>query len=438
MAEKKADETPTLQKGAAPRRISGYLPPEMTTPALTDTLEDSTREPTPWMMVILLGALIGFAALSIDMYLPALPQIGQDFGAPTGAAQATLSSFFLGIALGQFFYGPASDRWGRRGPLFAGVILYAVASVGCALAPSLPLLVGARFLQALGGCAGQVIARAVVRDKFGHRQSARILSQLMLVMGLAPILAPMAGGALLSVGSWRAIFWIMAAFGVVIGVWMFFALAETRSAETAAKARAEHPFTSYLGLMKNRALIGYTLAGAFNGGALFGYIAASPGLLITTYHIPTALFGVVFGVNAIGLIGLSQVNAHLLHRHSPEFILARSRAASILFAAVLAVDAYTGFGGIWGVLIPLFAVVSSFGLVGANTQAAGMSVDPHRAGSISALMGGASFGAGALISGLTAVFADGTARPMAAVILGSILASSAALYGLAQPAAKRV
>jgi len=410
----------------------------MTTPAPAHILDDSTRAPTPWMTVILLGSLIGFAALSIDMYLPALPQIGADFQAPTGAAQATLSSFFLGIALGQFFYGPASDRWGRRGPLFAGVILYALASVGCALAPSLPLLVVARFLQALGGCAGQVIARAVVRDKFGHRQSARILSQLMLVMGLAPILAPLAGGALLSVGSWRAIFWVMAAFGVVIGIWMFFALKETRSAETAAKARAEHPFTSYLSLLKNRALIGYTLAGAFNGGALFAYIAASPGLLITTYHIPTELFGVVFGVNAIGLIGLSQVNAHLLHRHSPEFILARSRAASILFAGVLALDAYTGFGGMWGVLIPLFAVVSSFGLVGANTQAAGMSIDPHRAGSISALMGGASFGAGALISGLTAVFADGTPRPMAAVILGSILASSAALYGLAQPAARRV
>jgi DHA1 family bicyclomycin/chloramphenicol resistance-like MFS transporter len=410
----------------------------MTTTAPAQSLDDSTREPTPWMMVILLGSLIGFAALSIDMYLPALPRIGRDFHAATGAAQATLSSFFLGLAIGQFFYGPASDRWGRRGPLFAGVILYAVASVGCALAPSLTFLIGARFLQALGGCAGQVIARAVVRDKFGHRQSARILSQLMLVMGLAPILAPLAGGALLSVGSWRAIFWIMAAFGVIVGVWMFFALAETRSAETAAKARAEHPLTSYLGLLKNRALIGYTLAGAFNGGALFAYIAASPGLLITTYHIPTGLFGVVFGLNAVGLIGMSQVNAHLLHRHSPEFIVARSRAASILFAVVLALDAYTGFGGMWGVLIPLFAVVSSFGLVGANTQASAMSIDPHRAGSISAVMGGASFGAGALISSLTAVFADGTPRPMAAVILGAILASSAALYGLAQPAAKRV
>ncbi|HTX50000.1 MAG TPA: MFS transporter, partial [Caulobacteraceae bacterium] len=296
----------------------------------------------------------------------------------------------------------------------------------------------ARFLQALGGCAGQVIARAVVRDRFEHREGARILSQLMLVMGLAPILAPLAGSGLLALVSWRAIFVVMTGFGLIAGTWVFFALGETRSAETAAKARSEHPFRAYLALLRHRMLMGYILAGAFNGAALFAYIAASPGLLITAYHIPPSLFGVVFGINGIGLIGMSQVNAHLLHTHSPEYILMRSRAASIVFAAVLAVDAYTGFGGRWGVLIPLFAVVSSFGLVGANTQAAALNTDPLRAGSISALMGAASFAAGALISSLTAIFADGTARPMAAVILGSILASSAALYGMARPAAHRI
>jgi DHA1 family bicyclomycin/chloramphenicol resistance-like MFS transporter len=395
------------------------------------------RARTPWGLVVLLGALTAFPAISTDMYLPGLPAIGAAFHAPTGAAQATLSSFFAGLAVGQFFYGPASDRWGRRGPLFAGVALYVVASVICALAPSLPVLVAARFLQALGGCAGQVIARAVVRDKFGHQESARILSQLMLVMGLAPILAPLAGSALLAVASWRWIFWIMTAFGALIGGWMFYALTETRSADTEAKARGEHPIAAYLALLRHPVLIGYTLAGAFNAAALFAYIAASPGLLIVTYHIPVTAFGLVFGANAIGLIGMSQVNAHLLQRHTPEFILMRARLGSILCAVILAVDAYTGLGGMWGVLIPLFGVIASFGLVGANTQAAGMSADPLRAGSISALMGGASFGAGALISGLTAVFADGTARPMAAVILGSILVSSVFLYGLAMPAARR-
>jgi DHA1 family bicyclomycin/chloramphenicol resistance-like MFS transporter len=393
---------------------------------------------TPWALVGLLGSLTAFGALSTDMYLPGLPAIGVAFHAPPGAAQASLSSFFLGLAIGQFFYGSASDRWGRRGPLLFGIVLYTAASVACALAPSLPLLIGARFLQALGACAGQVIARAIVRDKFEHRAGARILSQLMLVMGVAPILAPLAGGALLAAASWRWIFWVMVAFGVISGVWVVIQLDESRSAETAAKARTEHPLRAYLALMRHKILVGYVLAGAFNGAALFAYIAASPGLLITSYHIAPQAFGLVFGVNAVGLIAMSQVNAHLLRWRSPEYILTRARPVSILFAAALALDAYTGLGGMWGVLVPLFGVLASFGLIGANTQAAGLNADPTRAGSISALMGGATFAAGSLISALTAIFADGTARPMAGTILGAILASSAALYGLARPAARRI
>lgn len=408
-----------------------------TQPSKPDPTADAPRTPTPWGVVILLGSLTAIGALSIDMYLPSLPSIDADFQARSGAAQATLASFFSGLAVGQFFYGPASDRWGRRTPLFVGMSLYVAASIWCALAPSLESLVVARFFQALGGCAGQVIVRAIVRDRFGHRQSARILSQLMLVIGLAPILAPLAGGALLSLGGWRVIFGILAVFGCVIGVWVFLTLRESRSPATAAQARSEHPVSAYLALLRQRTLVGYCLAGALNSAALFAYIAASPSLLIQTYHIPATAFGWVFGANAIGLIGMSQVNAHLLHRHTPEAILIRSRATSILFAVILAVDAFSGFGGMWGVLVPLFFVIASFGLVGANTQAAGLNVDALRAGSISAMMGGASFGAGAAASGLTTLLAtawpNGGARPMAAVILIAILASSAALYGLARP-----
>ncbi len=393
-------------------------------------------ERTPWAMVILLGALTAFAAISIDMYLPSLPAISAGFGAPAGAAQATLATFFAGLAIGQFFHGPASDRWGRRLPLFAGVAVYVAASAWCALSTSLAMLCVARFFQALGGCAGPVIARAIVRDKFEHRQSARILSQLMLVMGVAPILAPLGGALLLGFGGWPMIFWFLAAFGAAVGVWMFFALGESRSHETARQARGESPLAAYWALLRQRRLVGYTLAGALNAAALFAYLAASPSLLIETYHIPAGQFGIVFGINAAGLIGMSQVNAHLLRNHTPESILVRSRLASIVCAGVLALDAFTGFGGMWGVLVPLFLVLSSFGLVGANTQAAGLNIDPTRAGSISALMGGASFGSAALVSALTGVLHDGTARPMAAVILIAILASAAALYGVARPMAR--
>ena len=391
---------------------------------------------TPWGLVILLGSLTALGAISTDMYLPSLPSISRDFGAPSGASQSTLASFFSGFAIGQFFYGPVSDRWGRRWPLLAGIALYIVASIACVFSASLEGLVVARFFQGLGGCAGGLIARAVVRDRFGHRQSAQVLSRLMLVMGLAPVLAPLAGGALLGLGGWRTIFWVLTIFGALVGGAMFVALPESRSEATAAQARGEHPIRAYVDLLRQRALIGYTLAGAFNSAALFAYLAASPELLIQTYRIPPTSFGWVFGANAIGLIAMSQVNAHLLRRHNPETILTRARPLGIVFAVVLVIDAFTGFGGMWGVLVPLFLVIASFGLFGANTQAAGLNVDPLRAGSTSALMGAAIF-AGALITTLTTALAtawpDSGAKPMACVILASILASTLALYAVARP-----
>ncbi len=367
------------------------------------------------------------------MYLPSLPAIAASFGRPAAAAQTTLAAFFAGLALGQFFHGPASDRWGRRAPLLAGIALYIAASIACAFAASLTMLAAARFVQALGGCAGPVIARAVVRDRFDHRGGARILSQLMLIMGVAPILAPLLGGLLLTIAGWRAIFWFLALFGVAVGAALLAFLRESRSAAVAEQARGENPLTAYAALLRSQRLIGYTLAGAFNSAALFAYLAASPALLIGVYRIAPTAFGWVFGVNAAGLIAMSQVNAHLLRNHSPETILARSRPVSIAFALWLAADAFTGFAGMWGILVPLFLVLASFGLVGANTQACGLSIDPGRAGSISALMGGASFGAAALVASLTAAVPLGPAKAMSLVILLAILASTAALYGLARP-----
>ncbi|MBV8592920.1 MAG: multidrug effflux MFS transporter, partial [Caulobacteraceae bacterium] len=364
------------------------------------------------------------------------------FHTAPGAAQATLAAFFTGLAVGQVFHGPASDRWGRRGPMLAGVAVFVAASVWCALATSLPILIAARFLQALGGCAGPVIARAVVRDHFGHRQSARVLSRLFLVMGIAPIVAPLAGGALLGLGGWRALFWVLTAFGSVMAVWTTLGLAESRSAATAEHARGEHPIAGYLALLKSPTLVGYLLAGAFNSGALFAYVSASPNLLIETYGIAPKDFGWVFGVNSTAIIAASGANAHFLRRASPETILLWARPAGLAFAAALALVAFTGWGGMIGLMAPLFLVVGSFGFMGANTQAAAMSVDPLRAGSISALMGAASFAAGAATSALTAALTahwpHAGAKPMATAMLVAILVSTGALYGLARPGRAKV
>jgi MFS transporter, DHA1 family, multidrug resistance protein len=384
-------------------------------------------------LVIILGAVTAFAPMSIDMYLPSVPMIARTFGAAPGAAQITLASFLAGMAIGQFFYGPASDRWGRRGPILVGAAVYVIASAACALAPSLFWLTVARFVQALGGCAGPVVARAIVRDRFEHRDAARVLSLLMLVMGLAPIIAPMVGGALLTVMGWRAIFWVLVGFGIVISVATIIWLPESRSAETAAHARSEHPIRGYVTLLGNLPLIGFILSGALNSAAVFSYVSASPGLLIGVYGVPASQFGWVFGLNAGAMIAMSQVNGHLLRRYTPEQLLIWARPVTIAFAFVLAVSAFTGLGGMWGVLVPLFFILGSFGFIGPNTMAGGLNLDPRRAGSISALMGGAQFAVGALASAAITVVGDPGPRPMAAVILVCIVASTAALYALALP-----
>ena len=381
--------------------------------------------------VVLLGALTAFAPLSIDMYLPSLPTIARTFSVSTGAAQGTLAAFLAGLAIGQFFYGPASDRWGRRGPILIGTILYVVATVGCALSTSIEMLTLARFVQAIGGSAGAVVARAIVRDRFNHRDSARMLSMLMLISGLAPVIAPLLGSLLLTIAGWRAGFWLVAAFGAAILLASTLHLKESRSEETRLHARGEHPVRAYITLLSHAQLVGFILAGALNSAAVFAYVSAAPGLIIGFYGIPASQFGWYFSTNSVALIAMNQVNRTLLRRHTPERIVSMARPGSLVFAAALALTAWTGFGGMWGVLVPLFFVIGSFGLVSANTMAGGLNVDPRRAGSISALMGGAQFALGAFASGFTGIMHDNGPRPLSLAVVICMTGSAAALYGLA-------
>lgn len=366
-------------------------------------------------VVLILGVLTAFGPMSIDMYLPALPGIAREFGSTTAAAQLTLSAFFVGLALGQLVYGPVMDRWGRKPPLYAGLVLYLGASAGAALAPSMDALIACRFVQALGACAGMVVSRTIVRDLFDHRSSARVLSLLMLIMGVAPILAPLAGSALMSVAGWRTIFVLLAVFGAVCWALTFAGLPETRPAGT-PRPTVRTTLHVYAGLLRHRAFVGYTLAGGLAGSGMLAYISGSSFVFIDVYGLTPTGYAWLFGTNAAGLIGSSQINRYLLHRHAPDRLLRWGNACNASFGVLLAVAAVTGWGGPHGIAVCLFAFVASLGFIFPNAAAGAMAPFGDRAGSASALMGTLQFGIATVMGALVGHFHDGTAVPMAIVI----------------------
>ena len=382
--------------------------------------------------ILLLGSLTAFGAVTIDLYLPTLPAIARDYGTSAAAVQLTLSTFFVGMALGQLFFGPLSDRIGRRPTILIGCAVYVAASLFCALAPTIEALVVGRFFQALGCCAAMVTCRAIVRDRYDHRDSARIFSLLMLVLAIAPLLAPTVGGWIAAAAGWHAVFYAFVAVGVAISAAVGLRLDESRSAATAQAARGQEVLSAYARLLGHKRLIGYLLVGAANGATLFSYIAASPDLVVNSWGFSESQFGLVFAAIAVGVVGSSQVNRLLLKHRSPDAILAwatlGAAAAGVALWLVALFDA-----PVLVVLAAVFVALSSNGLIAANASAGALNVDPLRAGAISGLMGGINFGMGAAASALAAAMYDGTARPLAANVAVALLLAAAAYHLLAKP-----
>lgn len=372
----------------------------------------------PVRLVLILGALTAFASLSIDMYLPSFPTLEKDLRASSSAVQFSLAAFFVGMALGQALYGPLADRFGRKRPLYAGISLYVLASVGCALAPNIETLIALRFVQAVGGCAGIVIARAMVRDLFDREASAKVFSLLTLVLGVAPILAPLLGGYVLKFFGWRAIFGILVVFGLACLIAAAGGLRET------LPESARHNHTSpirgalriYGQLLTDRRFNGYAVAGGIAQAGMFAYISGSPFVFIKLYGVPEQAYGWFFGLNAFGLIAASQVNHRLLARWKSDAILSRILLIVAGFGIWLLTMVFTGWGGLWGLLLPLFGFVASLGFSFPNAIAGAMAHQAHRAGSASALLGTIQFGAATIAGAMVGAFHAHSAVPMAAVM----------------------
>jgi len=367
-------------------------------------------------LTFMLGSLTALGPLSIDMYLPSFQAIARDLTASPAQVQLTLAVFFVALGIGQAFYGPLSDRFGRRRPLCFGLALYVLASAGCALARSIEALVAWRFAQALGGCAGMVIARAVVRDRFDEREAARFFSLLILVTGLAPILAPSIGGQILVFFSWRAIFWTLAGFALVGFITATFVLPESLPPERRTEGGVATALRVYSRLLRDRAFMRYALSGALVISGMFAYIFGSPFVFMQIYGVRPERFGWIFGAIALGLISASQLNRVVLARVAGARILSHALVVTAAAGVILLVMAWTGVGGLAGLLGPLFVYIASLGFVLPNVIATALGPQGRNAGTASALLGTLQFGAGATVGALLGVLGDGTAVPMAGLI----------------------
>ncbi|MGW1134204.1 multidrug effflux MFS transporter [Streptomyces griseoluteus] len=394
------------------------------------------QRPRGVLVTFMLGALTATTPLAMDMYLPSLPEVTRTLHAPAATVQLTLTACLAGMALGQLVVGPMSDRWGRRRPLLTGLAVYLVATALCAFAPTVGTLVAFRLAQGLAGAAGIVIARAVVRDLYDGVAMARFFSTLMLISGVAPIVAPLIGGQILRVTDWRGVFVVLTGIGAVLTALVWLRLPETLPAAERHRGGVRESLRTMRGLLADPPFTGYLLAGGFAFAALFAYVSASPFVVQEVYGASPQTFSLLFGLNSVGLVLAGQVNGKLLvGRVRLDRVLACGLAVIVLAATALLLMATGVFGGIGlaPVAAALFVLMSAMGFTLPNTQALALLRTRHAAGSASALLGTTSFLIGAVASPLVGIAGERTAVPMAVVQLAAALVAAVCFMGLCRP-----
>jgi MFS transporter, DHA1 family, multidrug resistance protein len=372
----------------------------------------SRRRVPGWLMLV--AAMTAVGPVSIDMYLPGFRAIERDFG--QRGVEATMAAYLLGVAFGQLFYGPLSDRFGRKAPLYAGFTLYSIGALGCALASSMSMLTIARVVQALGGCAGMVIGRAIVRDRSDLNEAARAFSTLAMIVALGPVVAPAGGGIVVTAFGWRATFVFQAALGVVLMVAMHWVLQDTRDRSAAAPLSIASAIRGYARLLRDRALVGYALIGGFGMGAMFSYVTGAPTVLTQRYALSPQQFGWLIGLNGLAFLTASRLNIAALHTMTPEAVLARYVRLPLILGAMLLAGSLLWSTPLWFVVALQLSFFVSVGR--ANPNATALALAPHgrEAGAASALMGALQSLVGAAAGVAVAIFNDGEVATLAAIM----------------------
>ncbi len=371
-------------------------------------------------LVLILSALMAITSLSTDIYLPAMPVMATDL---QGDAELTITGFLIGFCIAQLVWGPVSDHFGRRLPLFIGMVLFIAGSVGCALSTDIVQIVFWRVFQALGACTGPMLARAMIRDLFSRTRAAQMLSTLMIIMAVAPIAGPLIGGQMIKVTSWHTIFWLLAIIGVLMLVSLFW-LEETLPAEKRVKASLSGAFANYAILLRNASFMRFTLCLNFYYVAAYAFITGSPFVYIRYFGVDPQHYGWLFAVNIIGLMAVSVVNRRLVHRYPLESLLRFAVFAATLAAVILAAATGFGFGGIGLIVVAVFVFFSMNGIIAATSTACALDAVPNVAGSASALMGSLQYGSGIISSLLLALLSDGTPWTMGWIMAVFTLASA--------------
>ncbi|MEV6302685.1 multidrug effflux MFS transporter [Actinoplanes sp. NPDC051861] len=406
------------------------------TRTLTAPIDLSPGESLPlgrrFRIVLVLGFLTALGPLTIDMYLPALPTITADLGVTAAAVQLTLTGTLVGLGLGQVLVGPVSDAIGRRLPLLAGVAVHVLASILCLFAPDLATLGTLRVLQGLGAAAASVVAMAMVRDLFDGLAAARLFSRLMLVVGVAPILAPTIGGLVLGWTSWRGVFVVLAAAGAAIMLAAGVVLPETLAVAKRRRGGVLGTVRDYGRLLTDRVYLGLVLVAGLAMAALFAYVSGSSYVFQDQYGMSEQQFALIFAAGAVGLIGATQLNVRLLHRWTPQQILGGSLLAGLASGLVLLILAATETGGLAGILIPLWLVLTTVGLAMPNAPALALARHGEAAGTAAALLGAVQFGVGAIAAPLVGMLGVG-AVAMAVVVFGGMLAATLVCFLVVRP-----